>query len=105
MVQRFEEDRRRGIVSQHEASTGLGKKWYFLGFSLIFSVAGILSILFWHHIPLGVDFRGGTQVTVRFDSVRRTRITSVRPWRARACAMRGYKANLRPERERGERSR
>jgi preprotein translocase subunit SecF len=46
----------------------LGKKWYFLGFSLIFSVAGVLSILFWHHVPLGVDFRGGTQVTVRFDA-------------------------------------
>ena len=45
----------------------LGKKWYFLGFSLIFSVAGILSMLFWHHIPLGVDFKGGTQITVRFD--------------------------------------
>lgn len=46
----------------------LGKKWYFLGFSLIFSVAGILSMAFWHHIPLGVDFRGGTQVTVHFDA-------------------------------------
>jgi preprotein translocase subunit SecF len=45
----------------------LGKKWYFLGFSLIFSVAGLLSILFWHHVPLGVDFKGGTQVRVRFD--------------------------------------
>jgi preprotein translocase subunit SecF len=45
----------------------LGKKWYFLGFSLIFSVAGILSMLFWHHIPLGVDFKGGTHITVRFD--------------------------------------
>jgi preprotein translocase subunit SecF len=45
----------------------LGKKWYFLGFSLIFSVAGILSMLFWHHIPLSVDFRGGTDVTVRFQ--------------------------------------
>ena len=44
----------------------LGKKWYFLGFSLIFSVAGILSMLFWHHIPLGVDFKGGTQVRVEF---------------------------------------
>jgi preprotein translocase subunit SecF len=44
----------------------LGKKWYFLGFSLIFSVAGILSMLFWHHIPLGVDFKGGTQVDVKF---------------------------------------
>lgn len=44
----------------------LGKKWYFLGFSLIFSVAGVLSLLFWHHLPLGVDFKGGTQVTVVF---------------------------------------
>ena len=33
----------------------LGKKWYFLAFSLIFSVAGVFSMLFWHHIPWGVD--------------------------------------------------
>ncbi len=46
----------------------LGKKWYFLGFSLIFSVAGILSLLFWHHLPLGVDFKGGTQITVPFTA-------------------------------------
>jgi preprotein translocase subunit SecF len=45
----------------------LGKKWYFLAFSLIFSVAGVLSMLFWHHIPWGVDFRGGTLVYVRFS--------------------------------------
>jgi preprotein translocase subunit SecF len=44
----------------------LGKKWYFLGFSLVFSVAGILSMLFWHHVPLGIDFRGGTLVYVKF---------------------------------------
>ncbi|MGZ4828544.1 MAG: protein translocase subunit SecF [Candidatus Angelobacter sp.] len=44
----------------------LGKKWYFLSFSLVFSVAGILSMLFWHGIPLGVDFRGGTLVFVKF---------------------------------------
>jgi preprotein translocase subunit SecF len=46
----------------------LGKKWYFLGFSLIFSVAGLLSIFFWHHIPLGIDFKGGTLVYVKFDA-------------------------------------
>lgn len=46
----------------------LGKKWYFLSFSLIFSVAGVLSLLFWHHIPWGVDFRGGTQVDIKFVS-------------------------------------
>jgi preprotein translocase subunit SecF len=45
----------------------LGKKWYFLAFSLIFSVAGVLSILFWHGVKLGIDFRGGTLVYVQFD--------------------------------------
>jgi preprotein translocase subunit SecF len=45
----------------------LGKKWYFLAFSLVFSVAGIFSILFWHGIPYGVDFRGGTLVYVKFS--------------------------------------
>jgi preprotein translocase subunit SecF len=45
----------------------LGKKWYFLAFSLVFSVAGLLSMLFWHGIPLGVDFRGGTLVYVKFS--------------------------------------
>ena len=46
----------------------LSKKWFFLGFSLIFSVAGILSMLFWHHVPVGIDFKGGTQVRVSFDT-------------------------------------
>jgi preprotein translocase subunit SecF len=45
----------------------LGKKWYFLAFSLVFSVAGVLSMLFWHGIPWGVDFRGGTLVYVKFS--------------------------------------
>jgi preprotein translocase subunit SecF len=47
-------------------------KWYFLGFSLIFSVAGIVSMgIHWAQIgspvPLGVDFKGGTQVQVQFQ--------------------------------------
>ena len=50
----------------------LGKKWYFLGFSLIFSVAGVISMgIHLAHtgsiVPLGVDFRGGTQVQVQFQ--------------------------------------
>ena len=46
-------------------------KWGFLGFSLIFSVAGVSMMIWnWGHIgspvPLGVDFRGGTQVQLKF---------------------------------------
>src|SRR6185312_2510379 len=41
-------------------------KWYFLGMSLVLSVAGILSMVFWHGVPLGVEFRGGTNVYVKF---------------------------------------
>lgn len=44
----------------------LGKKWYFVAFSLIFSIAGLLSLFFWHGLPLDVDFRGGTVVRVKF---------------------------------------
>ncbi len=55
----------------------LGKKWYFLAFSLIFSVAGITKMAYnWVHtveglhspVPLSVDFRGGTQVEVQFQN-------------------------------------
>jgi preprotein translocase subunit SecF len=47
-------------------------KWYFLAFSMIFSVAGIISMcIHWAQIgspvPLGVDFKGGTQVQVKFE--------------------------------------
>jgi preprotein translocase subunit SecF len=50
----------------------LGKKWYFLAFSLVFSVAGIISMsMHWTSIgspvPLGVDFKGGTQVQAQFS--------------------------------------
>ena len=50
----------------------LGKKWYFLAFSLVFSVAGIISmVMHWTRIgspvPLGVDFKGGTQVQAQFS--------------------------------------
>jgi preprotein translocase subunit SecF len=55
----------------------LGWKWYFLAFSMIFSVAGIVKMSWnWEHpvggmrspVPLGVDFRGGTQVDVQFTN-------------------------------------
>jgi preprotein translocase subunit SecF len=50
-------------------------KWYFLGFSLIFSVAGLVKMgMNWANpvggmrspVPLSVDFRGGTEVRVKF---------------------------------------
>jgi preprotein translocase subunit SecF len=49
----------------------LGKKWWFLGFSLIFSVAGLISMGVRYSrtgnaLPLGIDFRGGTDVYVKF---------------------------------------
>jgi preprotein translocase subunit SecF len=51
----------------------LGYKWYFLAFSMIFSVAGIVKMGWnWSHIgsivPLSVDFRGGTEVQVQFTN-------------------------------------
>ncbi len=60
----------------------LGKKWYFLAFSLIFSVAGLISMgTRWAKtgspLPLGIDFKGGTLVYVKFanppdlDQIRR----------------------------------
>src|SRR3984893_979730 len=45
----------------------MSKKWYFIAFSLVFSVAGILSMMFWHGLPLGIDFRGGTLVYVKYS--------------------------------------
>jgi preprotein translocase subunit SecF len=47
-------------------------KWYFLAFSMIFSVAGLISMgmhmrSIGSPVPLGVDFKGGTQVQVRFE--------------------------------------
>ena len=46
----------------------LGRKWYFLSFSLVFSVAGVFSMLFWHGIPRGIDFKGGTEIQIQFAS-------------------------------------
>jgi preprotein translocase subunit SecF len=50
----------------------LRKKWYFIAFSLVFSIAGIVSMAHrWattgHPLPLGIDFRGGTLVYVKYS--------------------------------------
>jgi preprotein translocase subunit SecF len=59
----------------------LGWKWYFLAFSMIFSVAGIIKMTWnWQHtgspVPLSVDFRGGTEVQIQFQN--RPDITAIR---------------------------
>ena len=45
----------------------LGKKWYFIAFSLIFSVAGVVSLIVHHGPNWGIDFRAGTLVYVKFS--------------------------------------
>jgi len=62
-------------------------KWYFLGFSLIFSISGIVSMAVHMHtigspVPLGVDFQGGTQVQVRFNQAPDIERIRPRPRRA-----------------------
>lgn len=44
----------------------MGKKWYFISVSLALLVAGLLSIAIHHGLLYGIEFRSGTQVTVKF---------------------------------------
>ena len=44
----------------------MGKKWYFIGLSLPLLAAGLLSIAVHRGLVYGIDFRGGTLVTVKF---------------------------------------
>lgn len=45
----------------------LSKKWYFIAFSLIFSTAGVISLIVHHGPNWGIDFRGGTLVYVKYS--------------------------------------
>lgn len=44
----------------------MGKKWYFIGASLALLVAGLLSIVIHRGLVYGIEFRSGTQLTVKF---------------------------------------
>jgi preprotein translocase subunit SecF len=44
----------------------LGKKWFFIGASLLFGLVGVVSLLGLGGLNLGVDFTGGTLVYVKF---------------------------------------
>ena len=55
----------------------MGKKWYFIGLSIPLLLAGLISIAVRGGLVYGIDFRGGTLVTVKFaqspnlDAIRR----------------------------------
>src|SRR6202051_3818424 len=70
------DERREGLSSveffRNPNIDFLSKKWYFIAFSLLFSVAGIISMAHrWAPtgdlLPLGIDFRGGTLVYVKYS--------------------------------------
>ena len=44
----------------------MGKKWYFIALSLALAAAGLISIAVHRGLVYGIDFRGGTVVTVKF---------------------------------------
>jgi preprotein translocase subunit SecF len=45
----------------------MGRKWYFIGASLALLAAGLVSIAVHHGLLYGIEFRSGTQVTVKFS--------------------------------------
>ncbi len=45
----------------------MGKKWYFIGLSLVLLAAGFAAIAYHHGLLYGIDFRGGTLVDVKFS--------------------------------------
>lgn len=47
----------------------LGKKWLFIGLSLVLTVAGVGSLLVKGGPEWGLDFKGGALIDVRFDKV------------------------------------
>lgn len=55
----------------------MGKKWYFISLSAVLLLAGTISVIVHRGLVYGIDFRGGTLVTVKFaqapalDAVRR----------------------------------
>jgi preprotein translocase subunit SecF len=45
----------------------MGTKWYFIGLSLALAAAGLISMALHRGLIYGIDFRGGTVVTVKFS--------------------------------------
>ena len=45
----------------------MGIKWYLIALSLALASAGIISMVVKHGLAYGLDFRGGTAITVQFS--------------------------------------
>src|SRR5208283_2169823 len=45
----------------------MGINWYFISLSLALALTGILSMIVHHGLVYGIDFRGGTMVSVKFS--------------------------------------
>ena len=45
----------------------LGKKWPFIGLSLVVTAAGIISLAAHHGPRYGIDFTGGANIWLRFN--------------------------------------
>ncbi len=45
----------------------MGMKWYFISLSFVLIVAGVVSMVIHHGLTYGIEFRSGTQVTVKFS--------------------------------------
>src|SRR5215471_1231554 len=43
-------------------------KWHFIGASVILSIAGLVSLAMNHGPKLGIEFKGGMEMTVKFAS-------------------------------------
>jgi preprotein translocase subunit SecF len=46
----------------------LGKKWPFIGFTLLLTVAGLVSLAMKGGLSYGIDFKGGAEMRVRFQN-------------------------------------
>ena len=46
----------------------LGKKWPFIGASLVLTVAGLASIALKGGLKYGIDFKGGANMYLRFNT-------------------------------------
>lgn len=44
----------------------VGRKWHFVALSVVLSLAGVISLIVKGGPRYGIDFRGGTQVTIKF---------------------------------------